>query len=160
MTRTIFNILAICGAAGFSGVMLSIGVTLGGYWRSLPAQSFLDWFTANNQFVSRAIPLIVLPTIIGLIGSLWTSWNSPDFKLWVLSALCAVVVMILTLAYFVPANTAFANGGLEIGAVSERLNQWILLHYVRIALAMLAAIFGVLGRGTGKTGSINAGIIT
>lgn len=87
MTRTVFNILAICGAAGFSGVMLSIGVTLGGYWRSLPAQSFLDWFTANNQFVSRAIPLIVLPTIIGLIGSLWTSWNSPDFKLWV-SARC------------------------------------------------------------------------
>lgn len=40
MTKTVFNILAICGTAGFSGVMLCIGVTLGGYWRSLLLRIF------------------------------------------------------------------------------------------------------------------------
>ncbi len=51
MTKTFFNILAICGTAGFSGVMLCIGVTLGGYWQSLPPQEFLDWFATNDQFL-------------------------------------------------------------------------------------------------------------
>ena len=78
MIKAVFNIMTICGAAGFAGVMLSIGVTLGGYWRSLPAGDFLNWFAANNQFVSRSIPLIFLPTFLGLIGSLAMSWGSAE----------------------------------------------------------------------------------
>lgn len=90
------------------------------------------------------ITLIAPPAIIGVLGSLWISWKSPDFKLWALSALCIVIVMVITAVYYLPANTAFANGSVEVDEVSDRLNQWILLHYVRVALAMLAAVFGVL----------------
>ncbi|MCF2870519.1 hypothetical protein L0664_05520 [Octadecabacter sp. G9-8] len=43
MIKAVFNMLAICGAAGLAGVMLNICVTLGGYWRSLPTQEFLGW---------------------------------------------------------------------------------------------------------------------
>ena len=68
MIKAVFNILTICGAAGFAGVMLSIGVTLGGYWRSLPTQEFLDWFATNNQFVSRSIPMIFVPLSWVLLG--------------------------------------------------------------------------------------------
>lgn len=71
MIKAVFSILAICGAAGFAGVMLRIGVTLGGYWRSLPTREFLDWFAVNNQFVSKSIPVIFIATLIGLIGSVW-----------------------------------------------------------------------------------------
>ena len=95
MIKTVFNILAICGAAGFAGVMLSIGVTFGGYWRSLPTQEFLDWFAANNQFISRSIPAIFMLTFIGLIGSVWLSWGGSDFKYWLFSTGCIVVVAIL-----------------------------------------------------------------
>ncbi len=58
--RVALNILAICGAAGFSGAMITVGVTLGGYWRSLPPATFLAWFAANNHFISKSIPLTVL----------------------------------------------------------------------------------------------------
>lgn len=143
MTKTVFNILAICGAAGFSGVMLCIGVTLGGYWQSLQPQDFLEWFAVNDRFLMTVITLIAPPTIIGVVGSLWISWNSPDFRLWALSTLCIAIVMVMTAVYYLPANTAFANGSVEIGEVANRLNQWILIHYVRIALAMLASVFGV-----------------
>ncbi len=139
-----FHVLAICGAAGFSGVMLSIGVTLGGYWRSLPAQEFLNWFAANNGFVARSVPIIVLPTLIGLVGSLWTTWTTPAFLLWVLSTVCIATVLILTVVYFVPSNTAFANGSVDPAEVEAKLNQWLQLHMFRIAIAMLAAVFGIL----------------
>lgn len=144
MLKALFNIFAICGAAGFAGVMLSIGVTLGGYWRSLPTQDFLDWFAANNQFVSRAIPLIFMPTMIGVIGSVWLSWGNPEVKYWLLSAACIVVVAVLTFAFFVPTNTAFASGTMDVATGAAKLNQWLTIHYFRIGFGFAAAIFGCL----------------
>jgi len=49
--RLVFNILAVCGAASFAGVMLNIGLTLGAYWKGLPPAAFLDWFSANSHLV-------------------------------------------------------------------------------------------------------------
>lgn len=43
-----------------------------------------------------------------------------------------------------PAKTALANGSVEIGEVAGRLNQWILIYDVRIALALIASVFDVL----------------
>lgn len=144
MLKLTFNTLAICGAAGFSGVMLCIGVTLGGYWRSLPAQEFLDWFAANNSFVARSVPIIVLPTLVGQAGSLWVSWNAGVFPLWLLSTACILTVLVLTVAYFVPSNTAFASGGYDVAQVDEKLGEWLKLHNFRIAIAMLGAVFAVV----------------
>jgi hypothetical protein len=36
--RLIFNILAVIGAAAFTGVMLNIGLTFGAYWKGLPPE--------------------------------------------------------------------------------------------------------------------------
>lgn len=52
--RLICNALGILGAAMFAGVMLAIGVTLGGYWKSLPPDGFLDWFSQNNHFIMNS----------------------------------------------------------------------------------------------------------
>ncbi|WP_390911300.1 anthrone oxygenase family protein [Pseudosulfitobacter sp. SM2401] len=144
MIKTAFNILAICGAAGFAGVMLSIGVTLGGYWRSLPTQAFLDWFAANNQFVSRSIPLIFMSTLFGLIGSVWLSWGGPELKFWLLSAACIFVVAVLTFAFFVPTNAALASGAMDETTGASKLNQWLTIHYFRIGFGMAAAVFGCI----------------
>lgn len=148
MMKSIFNILAICGAAGFSGVMLCIGVTIGGYWRSLPPAEFLDWFAANNHFISNTNSIIFLPTLIGLIGSIWLSWGGSSFKLWAACGLCIVIIAVMTFAYFVPTNNAFASKSIEVAATTAKLNQWIMIHYVRIALAMLAAVFGCIALKT------------
>ena len=144
MLKLAFNTLGICGAAGFSGVMLCIGVTLGGYWRSLPAQEFLDWFAANNGYVARSVPVIVLPTLIGLVGSLWLSWGSDAFLFWCLSAACFLAVLLLTVAYFVPSNNAFAGGMVDASQVEAKLGAWLRLHNLRIATAMLGAVIAVV----------------
>lgn len=144
MIKTSFNILAICGSAGFAGVMLCIGVTLGGYWRSLPTGQFLEWFAANNQFVARSIPIIFMPTLIGVVGSVILSWGNPELKYWLLSAACIFVVAVLTFAYFVPTNTAFASGTMDEATGAAKLSQWLSIHYFRIGFGMAAAIFGCL----------------
>ncbi len=124
--------------------MLVIGVTLGGYWETLDPQAFLNWFAAYNPLIAKAISIIFLPTAVGVVGSLLLSWKTRERSLWIASALCIVVVTVMTFAYFVPANTAFANGGLEVTAVPAALSEWLNVHYLRIALAMIGSIIGVV----------------
>lgn len=142
--KVTFNILAICGTACFSGVMLCIGVTLGAYWRGLPAQEFLAWFEINNGLVARSIPLTVVPALIGLAGSVAMAWGTSRLPLWILSTLCMAVVIALTFTYFVPTNTAFSTGVIAVDSVPEKLNQWLTMHYARIGFALSGAVFGCL----------------
>lgn len=61
----------------FAGVMLAIGTVLGGYWKSLPPAAFLDGFARHGELVMRTIPLVVVPTVVGLIGALCYDWRRP-----------------------------------------------------------------------------------
>jgi len=140
----LFRMLAIIGPAMFAGVMLAIGVILGGYWKSLAPADFLDWFADNGSRVQSAVPLVVIPTLIGFAGMLWIDWsNAPNRFLWLGAIVCIAVVLIMTMAWFVPANTAFATKAVAVDAVAGRLDRWLLVHNIRIALAIAAAALGV-----------------
>ncbi|SJM32900.1 DUF1772 domain-containing protein [Mesorhizobium delmotii] len=143
--RLLFNILAISGSAMFAGVMLTIGVTLGGYWKSLPAAEFLDWFSQNDRFIIRTIPLVVVPTLIGLIGSLWLSWSEGGLRaLWIGAIACVAAVLVLTMAWFLPTNAQFATKSIPLDQVPARLDTWLMVHNVRILLATVASVLGIL----------------
>lgn len=142
--RLLFNILAISGAAMFAGVMLAIGVILGAYWKSLPPQGFLDWFSQNNHFVAQAIPLVVVPTLIGLAGSLYLGWNDATGRiLWLVASACVLAVLAVTFAYHLPSNAQFAAKAVPLDQVSSRLDSWLLFHSLRIALAAAASMLGI-----------------
>jgi hypothetical protein len=140
----LFKILAVTGSAMFAGVMLAIGVILGGYWKSLPPADFLDWFARHSQLVMRAIPIVVIPTLIGLVGVLWSDWsNSANRVIWLGAAGCILAVLVLTMAYYVPSNTAFAAKAIPIDQVSGKLDKWLMIHNLRIVLAFAASALGV-----------------
>lgn len=143
--RLLFQILAVTGSAMFAGVMLAIGVILGGYWKSLPPAGFLDWFAQHGSLVMRAIPLVVVPTLIGLTGSLWHDWKEPASRgLWLASSACIVTILAFTMAYFVPSNAAFAGKAIALDQVPAKLDSWLLLHNIRIALALAASVLGIV----------------
>ena len=143
--QLLFKILAIIGSAMFAGVMLAIGVILGGYWKNLPPAEFLDWFAQHSGLVMRAIPLVVAPTLIGLVGAFWYDSKKPAARwLWLASLACIVVVLGFTITYFMPINTAFASKVVAIDQVAAMLESWLLLHNIRIALALAASVLGIL----------------
>ncbi|MGO7133510.1 anthrone oxygenase family protein [Rhizobium leguminosarum] len=140
----LFKILAVTGSAMFAGVMLAIGVILGGYWKSLPPADFLDWFAQHSQLVLRAIPIVVIPTLIGLAGVLWSDWsNIANRIIWIGAAGCILAVLALTMAYYVPSNAAFAAKAIPVDQVSGKLDTWLMIHNLRIALAFAASALGV-----------------
>lgn len=143
--RQIFNILAIMGSAMFAGAMLTIGVTLGGYWRSLPATDFLDWFSQHSHFVMRTIPLVVVPTLIGLAGSVWLGWSEAAVRtLWLGASVCIAAVLLLTMVWFLPTNAQFVAKSLPLDQVSGKLDAWLMIHNLRITLAVMASVLGIV----------------
>ena len=94
--------------------------------------------------MSRSIPIVFMQTLVALIGSVWLSWGSPELIYWLLSAACIVVVAVLTFAFFVPTNTAFASGTMDEATGAAKLNQWLTIHYFRIGFGMAAAVFGCI----------------
>ena len=143
--KIIFNILSISGSAMFAGVLLAIGVLLGGYWKSLPAQNFLNAFSNNSQFIPRAIVPVTVAALVGLAGSIWLSWEEKDARiLWLWAAGCIVVLLIFTMVWFIPTNAQFAAKSIPIDQVPAKRDMWLMLHNFRIALAALASILGVI----------------
>ncbi|SUE43046.1 anthrone oxygenase family protein [Roseomonas gilardii] len=144
----LFRILAVTGSAMFAGVMLAIGVILGGYWKNLPPAEFLEWFAQHHGLVMRAIPLVVLPTLIGLAGMLWLDWgNSVNRMIWFGAAGCIVAVLAITMGYFVPSNAAFAARAIPVDQVAGKLDTWLMVHNLRIVLAVAASALGVWAAG-------------
>ncbi|HEV7437439.1 MAG TPA: anthrone oxygenase family protein [Pseudorhizobium sp.] len=144
----LFKILAILGPALFSGMLLAIGVILGRYWKSLPPADFLGWFASNSGFIMFAIPFGAVPTILGLAGMLWIDWGNPAIRpIWLLAAGCIVALFAITFVYYVPANAAFAAREVPVDDVPSRLDAWLLLHNLRILLALAAAGLGVWAIG-------------
>ncbi len=139
--RLFFNILAISGSSMYAGVMLAIGVILGGYWTTLSAEDFPGSFANNGRFIGRAILVVLLPALLGLAGSLHVSWGEAYARtLWLSSVVCIAALLILTMVWFGPTIAQFAAGSFSIDRVSPKLDAWLMLQSLRIALAAVASV--------------------
>ncbi len=145
---TLFRVLAIVGSGTFAGVMLAIGVILGGYWKSLPPAHFMDWVGRYGHLIMRAVAFVVIPTMVGLLGALWSDWKTPTARwLWLAGIICIAAIIGVTMTYFIPANAAFAAKTVALDQVPSKLDRWLLLHNLRIALSLAASLLGILAIG-------------
>jgi uncharacterized membrane protein len=143
--RLILNMLAVIGMASFTGAMLTIGLTLGAYWKSLPPGEFLDWFATNSHLVGRTIPIFAVPAVVGLVGSLWLGWTIPSQRyLWLAALVCTIGLFAVTAIHHLPANAAFAAKTVAHDRVAAMLDTWLALHWVRISLGLAASVLGLL----------------
>jgi hypothetical protein len=145
-TRAVEGIAIVAGGM-FAGTMLTIGLTLGGYWQSLEPQAFLDWFAANERFVRRTIPVVALPTLAATVSAFALRRRDPA-RVWWAGALAAWLgVAVLTFAWFVPANVDFASGSFPVEDVPDRLATWLRIHWARIGLGIVGASLGLVAFG-------------
>ena len=87
----------------------------------------------------------MLPTVIGLAGSLWLGWTEPTTRyLWLASLGLVIGILIITFAYHLPTNSAFAAKSIPLEQVPATLNSWLSLHAVRIALGLCASVVGLV----------------
>jgi Domain of unknown function (DUF1772) len=133
--------LATFGCAAFTGMLLTIGMSFGSYWKKLSPEQLMDWFATNPRGAARPLALILLPTLIGLCGSLWLEWKNPAaVTLWIGAIIDIGILMVFTVAYFFPVNGKLESKTMPLADVPSTLGRWLTLHWIRVALSFLASV--------------------
>lgn len=140
----LFGMLAIIGSAMLAGMMLTVEVVLGGYWKNLPPAAFLAWFARYGALL-HSTAVTVFPAMgIGFAGMLGIERRNPrTCSAWLAASGCAAALFLLTIGWFAPTDSAFATGSIAPEEVSSKLDTWLLLHILRIALATGASALGL-----------------
>lgn len=143
--RFAINMLAVCGTAMFTGALLNIGLTFGPYWKSLDPADFLDWYARNLHFFALTISLCLGATLVGLLGSVWSSWSDVRNRtLWSAALACIVILLTITAIINGPLNGQFSSKSVPIEQVPAALNTWLTAHAIRIALGLTASVLSVV----------------
>lgn len=130
----------------FCGFMLCIYTALVPFWKQISTENFLDWFSTYSVGISKGTgPLGMLSLAFPLVTLVLTWSNSNSRIYWLLSFLLIVGVIVITMVFFVKANTSFINKTIALEAIPNTLVTWGKLHLVRIIMTTLAAISAVIG---------------
>ncbi len=152
--RLTSEMVSVIGISAFCAVMFAIASTLLRYWKSVPVTEFASIFAKQDADIMSMISVVVAPTMVAMLTALTMNWKHRTVRyLWLASTGAFVLILVVTVIYFVPANTAFAAGEIPVSEVAARLDQWGRVHWIRIALAAISASLG--GYAIVKGRSIN-----
>lgn len=141
----VFDFLALFGCAAFTGMLITIGMSFGSYWKSLTPEELMDWFASNPKGAARPLPFVLLPTLVGLGGAMWLQWGDPvAARLWIGAAASIGVLLIFTVVYFFPINGKLEAKTMPSADVPGTLNRWLAFHWIRVVLGVLASLLAFL----------------
>ena len=146
--RLVVQTVAVCGLATFAGFLLTVALTLVPYWKGLSAEAFLTAFGQLEQPLQTSVGASLVPSLLGVVGSLLLTWNTPSSRwLWLAAAVCLSCLIIVTGRYFLPKNSAFTKRQVPTAEVAQALGLWSQLHWLRVVLALTAAVLGAAALG-------------
>ena len=74
------------------------------------------------------------------------SLGNPTAQLFWLIALVGLLLTIaITLSYHLPTNFGFIEQKYSTAKATSKLKTWVLLHWLRVAIAIISAASGILG---------------
>ena len=56
-----------------------------------------------------------------------------------------LISILITLIYHLPTNLGFIDLSYSISEAANKLQLWVVLHWVRIVLAIIASVFAIQG---------------
>ncbi len=123
-----------------AGAMLTEATVLVAYWRSLPAQEFLDWFGANEpRLHGFYAPLQIASTVLAIVtAGLFHFRRLAGRQLFSAAALLTLAVLGTFFLYFKEANTSFVAATIAVNDVAAELARWGAWQWLRTALGTAA----------------------
>jgi len=145
-SRTVLNlvsdILAFLTATSLGllvGAMLTGGLVLLPYWRSLLPADFLAWFATNGQQLYSFYAPLTQTALLLAIAAAITSVLLGSSNRWlaILAAILAVAVSATYFLYFQKANASFAAATIDANDVPVELARYAVWQWVRIVLGFV-----------------------
>jgi hypothetical protein len=134
--------LLAAGALGvFAGAMLTEGLVLVPYWRSLTAERFYAWYGENHaRLVAYFGPLTWIAGLAALISAAASSWQAHDAATQTAAAaVLSLAAVLLFPLYFKNANASFLERTLSDEGLHRELGRWARWHWLRSGLSLAAA---------------------
>ena len=129
----------------FAGAMLTEGMVLVPYWRSLSPAAFFAWYAANDRrllrFFGQLTTATALFVIAAAIAALWMGHSAAMHA--VTSAVLMIAVVVSFPLYFKRANESFAAASIAPTAVAAELARWATWHWLRTTASFVALAFAV-----------------
>lgn len=146
LTHLFCDVLRRLSAASmglFAGAMLTEGLVLVPYWRSLPSEEFFRWYAANDQrllgFFGPLTWAAALPALAAAFASLWE--GHPGRWASLAAAALSLVIVSTFFLYFKQANAGFTAATIRPEDLPAELARWSAWHWRRtwLSIAALAA---------------------
>ena len=130
----------------FTGAMLTEGMFLVPWWRSLPARDFLVWYAVNDRrlfgYFGTLTEVTALVAIAAALLSFWEGHASRRHA--ALAATLCLVAVATFFIYFRAVNASFAAATIPVDAVPAELRRWATWHWGRIGLSFAALAASLL----------------
>lgn len=145
MKRTI-GIIAIIGTVAYLGNIINIGLTDAIAWQRLDPMVFMQGFETSFLLLLPTVAVTLLPGLAGIIVSIiFNKENNEAKKSWRIALYATLISIFITSVYHLPTNLAFIDQSYSVTEAASKLQLWVILHWVRIALAIVASVFAIQG---------------
>ena len=145
MNRT-FGFIAVIVSIAYFGNVLNIGLTYAVAWQRMETMAFMQGFETTFLLLLPTVGFTLLPGFIGIIASIYLNKeNKKANRYWRIALYASLISITLTLVYHLPTNLAFMQQSYTLEEASRRLDLWVLLHWVRIGLALFASVYVIVG---------------
>lgn len=140
MTADILQLLTALILGLFVGSLLTEGMILVPYWRSLKPVTFLALHgTLGPRLFRYFAPLTVAATLIPVATFVYCCWTGAEG--WIYSAIVAVTmlgILGIFFYYFKSANASFASGSVGVEGLPDELGKWSNWHWLRTVMGLVA----------------------
>ncbi len=140
------QIVSIVSMGAFAGAMIMLYTAILSFWKKASPEEFLGWYSNYASGIMDATGPLVMSSILLPLICMVLVWKIPKSRIyWLISLLLSVIIMVITLSYFVDVNTSFADQSIELNRVKETLETWGQFHIIRISIAFISSVFGGMG---------------
>ncbi len=145
MKRTL-AFIAIIGSTAYLGNILNIGLTYAVAWQALDPMAFMEGFGATFMLLLPTVAFTLLPGFIGITASIFQNKENPQAKQkWQIALYLTLASLAITSIFHLPANLAFMDQAYTAAEATSKLQWWVILHWVRVVLALAAAVYTLQG---------------
>ncbi len=107
---------------------------------------FMQEYETTFLLLLPTVVVTLLPGLVGIIACLRLSKENPEVKKsWRMALYATLASVAITSIYHLPTNLAFMDQSFSATEASGRLQLWVILHWVRVVLALVASVFAIQG---------------
>ena len=134
------------GTVAYLGNIINIGLTYAIAWQRLDPLVFMQEFEATFLLLLPTVFVTLLPGLIGIIISInLDKENVKAKKSWKLALYATLLSILITSVYHLPANLGFIDQRYSVSEAADKLQLWVILHWARIFLAIMASLWTIQG---------------